>query len=588
MPDSVWPLIDRQRMPIRFAPLAFLGMADLGVRRVAVLGLLASLSLSCAAQTLPGAGGLQQQIDKERRPSSPENVAPVLSPEPPRVKPGGVSVAVSRFLFVGNSLLGEAVLARAVAPFLNQSLDFAGLERAAAAVAEAYRTAGWVVRTYIPAQEMIGGVVTIQVVEAVFGRIVREGVEPTRIRPGYLIDLIEAQQKPGEPLNAQALERALLMANDVPGIAAHGVLRQGARERETDLVLRTADEPIAIGEAAIDNGGSRFTGRERLMANLNLNSPLGHGDLLTAHIVHSRGSDYVRVAATAPLGLDGLRAGAYASRLQYRLIASEFAPLNANGTSDVLGVEVTYPVIRARSRNLYLSANIDHKVFENWASESITSRYSSDTLVIGLVGNSFDRVAGGGANSASLSFVQGRLNLDGSPNQAADAASARTAGNFSKVRYSLGRQQGIAPEVTAFASFSGQLASKNMDASEKFYLGGPNGVRAYPTGEAGGSVGQLVTLELRRRFADSYSLAGFIDHGRVMVNRDTSFAGSVPQNRYSLTGGGVALGWQSGNANLRLSWARRLGSNPNATPAGRDQDGSLVKNRIWLLAALRF
>lgn len=556
--------------------------------RAALPAMLACIAFASGAQTLPGAGGLQQQIDKERRPAVPDSVAPGRPAEPARMKPGGAAVTVAQFRFAGNTLLGDEALARAVAPFLNQPLDFAGLERAAAAVADAYRAAGWVVRTYIPAQELVGGVVTIQVVEAVFGRILREGPEPSRIRPGYVLDMVEAQQKSGEPVNVQAIDRALLLANDVPGIAAHGVLREGARERETDLVLRTADEPIAIGEVAIDNGGSRFTGRERLMANLNLNSPLGHGDLFTAHVIHSRGSDYLRVAGTVPLGLDGLRVGVNASRLQYRLIADEFAPLNANGTSDVVGLEMTYPLVRARSRNVYLSANLDHKVFENWASDTLTSRYTSDTLVLGLTGNAFDRLGGGGANSGSLSFVQGRLNLAGSPNQAADAASTRTAGSFSKLRYSISRQQALTGEWSAFASLSGQQADKNLDSSEKFYLGGPNGVRAYPTGEAGGTAGQLANLELRWRFAESFTLTGFFDHGRVTVSRDTSLAGAGAQNRYALKGSGLSLGWQSGNTSLRASWARRIGSNPNATAAGRDQDGSLVKDRLWLLAALRF
>ena len=56
-------------------------------------------------------------------------------------------------------------------------------------------------------------------------------------------------------------------------------------------------------------------------------------------------------------------------------------------------------------------------------------------------------------------------------------------------------------DYSAFASFSGQMAGGNLDPSEKFYLGGSTGVRAYPSGEAGGSTGQLISLELRRQLA---------------------------------------------------------------------------------------
>jgi hypothetical protein len=40
--------------------------------------------------------------------------------------------------------------------------------------------------------------------------------------------------------------------------------------------------------------------------------------------------------------------------------------------------------------------------------------------------------------------------------------------------------------------------------------------------------------------------------------------------------------------NLKVMVARRLGSNPNPTSTGQDQDGSLVLNRFWLSASVPF
>jgi len=37
-----------------------------------------------------------------------------------------------------------------------------------------------------------------------------------------------------------------------------------------------------------------------------------------------------------------------------------------------------------------------------------------------------------------------------------------------------------------YGRVSAQWASKNLDSSQKFGLGGPNGVRAYPSGEGYG------------------------------------------------------------------------------------------------------
>jgi hypothetical protein len=37
-----------------------------------------------------------------------------------------------------------------------------------------------------------------------------------------------------------------------------------------------------------------------------------------------------------------------------------------------------------------------------------------------------------------------------------------------------------------------------------------------------------------------------------------------------------------GQADVKLTWARRIGSNPGANLAGLDQDGSLSLDRYWL------
>jgi hypothetical protein len=56
-----------------------------------------------------------------------------------------------------------------------------------------------------------------------------------------------------------------------------------------------------------------------------------------------------------------------------------------------------------------------------------------------------------------------------------------------------------------------------------------------------------------------------------------------------MRGAGLSLAWaNSQGASARMAWARRLGSNPNPTAAGNDQDGTLIRNRIWLEAGHAF
>jgi len=181
-------------------------------------GLLSAASLPCVlttgispaqAQVLPSdAGSLSQRIERERSQALP-----------PAQAPNGLSVTTREFRFAGNTLLSDKQLRPTLQRFLNRSLDFSQLQAAAAAVAERYRAAGWVVRCYLPAQDIQAGVVTLQIVEARFGSTRVEGAA-TRVKSAQVEALVQARQASGQPLSSKALERALLLADDLPGVSA--------------------------------------------------------------------------------------------------------------------------------------------------------------------------------------------------------------------------------------------------------------------------------------------------------------------------------------------------------------------------------
>lgn len=549
---------------------------------------MALLSVGAHAQVAPDAGALQQQIDRSRSSSlPPKTLAPLPEAKTLPAATSGPVVKLKTINFSGNSLLSSEQLTSSVAPFLNRELDFNQLQAAAAAAAAAYRDAGWVVRSYLPQQDLADGTLIIQIVESVFGSVQVEGTVAKRIQLEKITQFIKTNQTSGAPLSAQAMDRGLLLADDLPGVAVTGTLRPGQNEREVDLALKLTDEKLLAGDAAIDNYGSRSTGFERLNANLAFASAWGGGELITTNLMHTQGSDYARAGVTLPIGGHGWRLGFNASSLRYKLISPEFDALESKGTANTTGLEANYPLVRQRQRNLYFSATADHKIFDNQSSQQTISHYTADVLSFGLSGNAFDNFGAGGSTSGNTALSTGRVNLNGSPNQVADIQTAHTDGSFSKFRYAINRKQNLTHNLVLLASMSGQIASKNLDSSEKFYLGGSSGVRAYPTSEGGGSTGMLANLELNVRLSEGLSLNGFYDWGQVSINRN-NFTGGATLNTYALKGAGLGLSWQNASGtSVRATWARRIGDNPS--PAnGNDHDGSLVINRFWLTASVNF
>jgi hemolysin activation/secretion protein len=264
------------------------------------------------------------------------------------------------------------------------------------------------------------------------------------------------------------------------------------------------------------------------LADLNINSPFQWGELLNTSAMHTEGSDYLRLGATLPADYDGWRLGAHISTMNYHLVLASFAARAIRGSSDSSGLEASYPLVRSGLHNLYLSANADHKNSRNQANGATRSQYSSDSLGLSLSGDLLDNGGGGSASSASLSLTTGQLDLAGSPNQDVDTNGIRAEGAFNKLRYSISRQQTPTQDVSLYATFSGQWSDRNLDSSEKFYLGGANGVRAYPVNEAGGTLGQLLNLELRWRLPQGLNLSGFYDIGQISVNNGYPYLPSPP------------------------------------------------------------
>lgn len=542
------------------------------------------------AQVVPDAGALRQQIERER--VLPAPARPLLDSTSVPTLPAPLSdlrLTVKGIRFSGNTLIDSEKLEAIVAPYLNQPQTFAQLQEIAALVAQVYRDAGWVVRAYIPRQDVTEGIVTIQIAEALFGKVQLEVPVATRLRVTSLIDYFEVQQKTGKPLNARAFDRATLLADDLPGISVMGVMREGSQEQETDLLVSVKDKPLLEGDVSFDNAGARPTGKERLNLNASLAGLFTLADQLNINVTHTIGSDYLRASGTLPVGADGWRLGMNASNMRYKLITQEFAALDAQGASSAVGLEASYPIVRTRQKNLYFSAGADLKRFDNQSNGTTTTRYQSRTLTLGVTAHALDDGSVDKVSMASLIWLNGLLDLNGSPNQAADALTTQTEGRFNKFRYTLSRRQMISSNWSFQGMLAGQWANKNLDSSEKFYLGGASGVRAYPTSEGGGALGTLVNLELRRRIDEAFTFSTFYDWGQITINLKNDFPGSHQLNGYMLRGAGVSLTQHiPGSGSFKATWARRIGVNPNPTLNGSDQDGSLVVNTFWLTANFQF
>jgi hemolysin activation/secretion protein len=547
------------------------------------------LSNSSFAQTRTApadAGSLQQQLELERPkkitlPSDPIAWSgATVSPD----SDDQTRVQVNEFKFKGNTLISNEALNEILLADKNRLLNFKQFQFAVDKVIKGYKDAGWVAFAFLPEQDISSGHVSIEIVEVVMGELFINNNSKKRINDNLIRKTFSKNQAKGDFLKLNNLDRAILLLTDLPGVQIRGSLGElSLKNNSRDVILELFDSPSQTGDVSLDNSGGRSTGSARVIANLSFNNLSGHFDSFGLIAMRSEGINYLRSEVNIPISNNGLRIGAYNSLLSYRVVSPEFWNTNSMGVAKVQGINFNYPILRSFTDNLSSNSYIEKKTFENKLNGSLESNYKSYILSTGLLGNTSDNW--GGINSGNISWVIGQLDLDGSPSKSRDAIGLNTAGVFNKFRYSFNRQQSISSLWSTSLSINGQLANKNLDSSEKFMLGGDTGVRAYPSSEGLGAQGRVINFEMRWKATSSSTLIGFYDWGKITMLRDHASATAL--NTYTLKGIGIGLNSQLENGGrIKLSWSYRIGNNPNPSSLGRDQDGSLQKNRVWLSATL--
>ncbi|MFZ3019050.1 MAG: ShlB/FhaC/HecB family hemolysin secretion/activation protein [Gallionella sp.] len=539
------------------------------------------------AQTPPDAGALQREAERARTaPAVPALPAP---PAPMKVEAKGATVTVKSFRIEGASRFSAAELAGLLADQVGKTLTLAELEQTARRIAAHYRERGWFARAYLPEQDITAGVIVIQVIEGRFGgaRIERDG---SRADADFAARIAAARLAPGEPLSAADLERGLLLANDLPGIKTAGILEAGDTPGETRLTLKVADGPYVGGDAALNNHGTRSTGQEQINANFYLNP--GDGSQWRLNVLAAEKLASLRAQYALPIGADGLRANLHLSDLRYRL-GGDFANLDASGDAQSAGAALNYPLIRSEAANLNLNGAIEHRRYADDSMGVAQRRKQADAFTLSAGGDRTDGWGGGGLTQGSLAIALGTVDLSGvAADLVADQAGPRANGRYAKLSGQVVRLQRVAESISLHTALSAQWADKNLDSSEKFALGGPYGVRAYPVSEASGDAGWLLNLELRKELADGWRAFGFVDGGEIRQHSNPWAgwdAGSGQPNSYSLMGAGFGIAWnRPGDIALQLTLATPVGNHPGKTATGKNQDGSTSEARAWLRIAKYF
>lgn len=510
--------------------------------------LLMAHAVSQTPQILDAERMLQDSLTRE---FSPPLSIPIEAQALSDVTSGGAEVLVQRIQFDGLTQFGYfellAVLGEGA---LGQSYDLGGLRRLANEITEFYRAQGFTfARAFIPAQTLEGGVLRIQILEGRYGDILVDSEDPRiaeRVAE-YLAPLV-----PGEVIEDKTLQRTFALLGDVPGLEVVPLINTGQTVGTGDILVLANRDAVNRLRLSADNHGNRFSGAYRASFSFVTPMLLRFGDTLTlTGMASNEELKLISGEYSLPVVSSGLRFSASYSWTDYDLGGLQDPIVETTGGSEVVSVRLSYPWVRTSTRDIQISAGHQRKWLATdttFTSEQVRlERVEASLLPLALTWQERDSWNGGGVSQASLSVTLGHTVRRASETFQNNEITHR---DFAKTEFQFFRLQTLPYEgvdARFFGLFSSQFATRSLDSSEGFSLGGPNGVRAYPQGESSGSQGWLTQLELRATWR-SFEPFVFYDLGHIIAAPDE------PSSTLQGAGFGMRSFGQQISTNFALAW----------------------------------
>jgi hemolysin activation/secretion protein len=507
-------------------------------------GILIRTGLVCA---LPAAAEAQTSLDRVDPALIEEDSRAETAEQPERddapvaMQQGGSgsaitqSVQVGAILIEGTTELPPSHFARVIEPFAGRRLDAAELEALSTKVAEHARASGYGLATaWIPQQKISNGILRVMVDE---GRI--DAVEVSGDAAGPVKRMLQALAD-GRPVRTAALERQLLLAEDIAGVEV-GKARLERDARGNVLKISTARDRVEA-RAYADNWGTETVGpiRSRFYADVN---GIAHGAdqlSLSAMVTPFEPAEFGLIGAGYETAI-----GTAGTRITLSGYIATTHPGGVLDDRDIDGRSVegelsfSQPLVRLREKSLWLDGSF--RVSEVRQSRDDVRAREDQLSVLSANFNGFLRGEAwrfrGRADAA-----QG-LDLFGSTDAGDPLASRDDAdGRFTKYELWLEYRRDLSKRFSLLLQTEAQLASGPLLSSEEMGLGGRYFLRGYDYREYSGDKGIVASAELRYDFSklpkpvDYVQLYGFFDGGSV-----GNYSGGDGGGSLASAGGGVRV-----------------------------------------------
>jgi len=449
------------------------------------------------APTLPSRQELQpgQVLATSIAPRDPSGLFEQLPGGPCPFLGSEISFTLQSVEFSGLPAEWNEIARAAWASRVGQSLSVAELCTIRDDVARLLLARNLLARVEIPEQKIVDGTVRLEVVPGRFEELRVTGSAPATALVRKTLEPVTQS----EMIDLNIVQRYLLLAADIPGVVLTPSILPGATRGGLILEVAVERKPVTFSLGG-QNFNSRTQGRISGVARLSIEGLTSHGDRTT--LLASTSSDFhelqvYQIGQEYRIGAEGLTArGSFTYAIGRP--GDVLTPLDLRSRSLVGNVELSYPLVRHRRRNLNLTGGLDlvdqrTRVFGTLP----LSREQARVAYVRASGNMSSRY---GDDPAALSLaIELRQGLDifGATEQGSfDLTRPFADPSATVVRANLGARYSPAGSVTVIANGLAQYTREALVTYEQMGIGNLSIGRGYDPNAAPGDRGAALALEV--------------------------------------------------------------------------------------------
>jgi hemolysin activation/secretion protein len=443
-------------------------------------------------------------------------------------------ILVNEFVLIGNSLFEDSVLLGVIDKYTATEITIEELYQAADELQLFYRQQGYMLASvYVPAQKVSSGTVRLEIIEGRVSGIQIEG-ELDSYNPKFILKQFGTANL-GEIVSQQMLEERLLLLNNLPGLTAKAVIIPGQEYGTSDVVIEVEEDRSSV-VLRLNNYGRKALGERRVEAGWLYANLLTQADQLNLSAIVAEDSRmyFFRIDYDVLLNSQGTRGGGSYSVFDYDVDTDELNALrrgDLGGDGNNIRIFVTHPLVLEQRNQLDFTAALRLNDSTEDGDLAISTR-TTDVELLDLSLHWQPSHRNGSFSSLNAIFTS---NFEDNPDGLEDDAV--------KAKWTLDYNFIMPFARTWFWQFHTILgySDEPLPDIERYRLGGPGNVRAYPATEIAGDRGYFYSLDLGKRFRVSGKTSMiarvFADTGEV--ERIIRFAGEDKKEELSGYGAGV-------------------------------------------------